>query len=116
MSADSRTAADCQFIGIYQLPDIASRKNGHAFDPLVIRYFYSTTASFTEMDAEVAFGNLTDIFKHGVENHTYAHAGVTYHDDFEYVDGSENKSGRQTTGSKLPYKQFTVLSPKTNIV
>jgi len=113
---DTKLAADCPFVGIYQLPDIATGARGGAFDPFVIRYYYSATAAFEEMDAEIAFGALTNIFKHGIERREYSRGGIKYLDDFEYVNGTESKAGRQTTGSKLPYKQFTVFAPKTNIL
>jgi hypothetical protein len=116
IATDTKAATDCNFIGVYQLEDIQTQSQGHAFDIFVIRYFYSASTSFTEMDAEVAFGKLSEPFKKKIEGATYIHAGKTYFDDFEYISGSENKAGRQTTGSKLPFKQFTVYSPKTNIL
>jgi len=116
VSTDTKASTDCNFVGVYQLEDIQTGASGHAFDVFVIRYFYSATVVFTEMDAEVAFGRLASVFKKKVEGAEYVHAGITYYDDFEYISGSENKAGRQTSGSKLPFKQFTVYSPKTNIL
>lgn len=113
---DTMLVSDCNFVGIYQLPDISSGKTGGAYDIFVIRYFWTKKTGFDEIDADIAFGLLTDIFKRGVNDRQFLYASVTYRDDFEYIEGSENRAGRQVSGNKLTYKQFTVRSPKTNIL
>jgi hypothetical protein len=92
---------------IEQLPDIKIA------DLFVVRLFYPSMTS-DDIKIEVLFAKLTRIFKDGIE-HSFSGEGINSRDYFEYQAGSENKSGVQTAGNKLCYKQFIVSAPKTTL-
>jgi len=110
---DLMAEADCPCVSIEQLPDIATVSSDSGFDIFIVRLFHARILN--DIDIEILFNKLTGEFKKGGAWNEYEHADIKARDHFIYQDGSENKSGIQSSGNKLFYKQFMVYSPKTNI-
>jgi hypothetical protein len=108
---DSITEAQCPAIVIDQMPDIGVG-DYEGYDLFTIQLFHKKKAF--DLDEEIIFSKLASLFKDRNAVAVYAYDGIDRKDYFEYQNGSEDKSGIQTGGNKLRYKQFAVAAPKTN--
>jgi len=108
---DAITEAQCPAVVIDQMPDIPA--GGYeGYDLFTVMLFHKKI-SF-DINEEIIFSKLTGLFKDRNAVSVYSYDGIDRKDYFEYQNGSEDKSGIQTGGNKLRYKQFAVAAPKTN--
>lgn len=109
---DAITEAQCPAVVISQMPDIGSGSGYEGFDIFIIQLLHKKI-SF-DIQEEMIFSRLTNLFKDRNAVAVYEYDGIDRKDYFEYQNGSEDKSGIQTGGNTLRYKQFAVAAPKTN--
>jgi hypothetical protein len=115
-TASAFTIKNTPRVLVQHVGDITTATRGTAFDVFTIAVVHNINLGESDsIKIELGFDRLKQLFKKP-QYVDFIAEGVTFHNQFEYVDGSDIYNGILSVSSTLMFNflQFTVKTPKIN--